>query len=176
MKLCMQAKIMYPALISGYDLVGPEDLGRTLHSLSPVLLWFQSQLALKKLTIPFFLHAGETLGSGTSTDDNLYDALLLKSRRLGHAFSLYKHPLLIDMVKEQQVLVECCPISNEVLRYTASIKMHPLPALLATGVKASLSNDDPSMMGQGSAGLSHDFWQALQGWENLGLAGLVRFK
>ncbi|PVH79799.1 adenosine deaminase [Cadophora sp. DSE1049] len=172
MKLCLQAKKLYPTLISGYDLVGPEDHGRTLHSLTPVLIWFKSELRRQNLTIPYFLHAGECVGDGDSTDQNLYDAILLKTRRIGHAFSLYKHPLLIDMVKEKGIMVECCPISNEVLRYTASIKMHPLPALLARGVKAAIANDDPSMMGQETAGLAHDFWQALQGWENLGLAGL----
>lgn len=77
------------------------------------------------------------------------------------------------MVKEKKILIESCPISNEVLRYTASIMSHPLPALLARGVPASLSNDDPALMGQGTSGMTHDFWQALQGWENLGLAGLV---
>ena len=77
------------------------------------------------------------------------------------------------MVKKQKILVESCPISNEVLRYTASILSHPLPALLSRGVVAALSNDDPALMGQGTSGLTHDFWQALQGWENLGLAGLV---
>ncbi|KAH7310081.1 adenosine deaminase family protein-like protein [Rhexocercosporidium sp. MPI-PUGE-AT-0058] len=172
MKLCMTAKKLYPTLISGYDLVGPEDHGRTLHSLTPVLVWFQAQLNKENLNIPYFLHAGECVGDGDSTDQNLYDAILFKTRRIGHAFSLYKHPLLIDMVKEKQILVESCPISNEVLRYTASIKMHPLPALLARGVKAAISNDDPALMGQGSAALAHDFWQALQGWDNLGLAGL----
>ncbi|KAJ2966870.1 hypothetical protein NUW58_g10565 [Xylaria curta] len=49
---------------------------------------------------------------------------------------------------------------------------HPLPALLARGVPCSLCNDDPAMLGQDTAGSTHDFWQALQGWENLGLAGL----
>jgi adenosine deaminase CECR1 len=50
---------------------------------------------------------------------------------------------------------------------------HPLPALLARGVPAALANDDPALLGQGTSGMTHDFWQALQGWENLGLAGLV---
>lgn len=71
------------------------------------------------------------------------------------------------------MLVESCPISNEVLRYTASIMSHPLPALISRGVKASLSNDDPAMLGQGTSGLSYDFWQAVQGWEDLGVEGLV---
>ncbi|KAE8450152.1 hypothetical protein EG329_006933 [Mollisiaceae sp. DMI_Dod_QoI] len=172
MKICIEAKKLYPDLISGYDLVGPEDLGRPLHDLTPELVWFQEQCAKEHVNIPFFFHAGECLGHGDSTDQNLYDAILFGTRRIGHAFSLYKHPLLVDMVKEKQILVESCPISNEVLRYSASIMSHPLPALLARGVKASLSNDDPALMGQGTSGMSHDFWQALQGWENLSLAGL----
>jgi adenosine deaminase CECR1 len=49
---------------------------------------------------------------------------------------------------------------------------HPLPALISRGVKAALSNDDPAMLGQGTSGLSHDFWQAVQGWEDLGIEGL----
>jgi len=81
--------------------------------------------------------------------------------------------LLIDTVKEMNILVESCPISNEVLRYTASIMSHLLPALLVRGVKAALSNDGPALLGQGTGDPTHDFWQALQGWENLGLEGLV---
>ncbi|KUJ20073.1 Metallo-dependent hydrolase [Mollisia scopiformis] len=172
MKICIQAKKLYPKLISGYDLVGPEDFGRTLHSLTPELVWFREQCIKEGLNIPFFFHAGECIGHGDSTDQNLCDAILFGTRRIGHAFSLYKHPLLIDIVKQKQIMIESCPISNEVLRYTSSIKTHPLPALLARGVKAALSNDDPALMGHGTSGLSHDFWQALQGWENLGLAGL----
>jgi adenosine deaminase CECR1 len=49
---------------------------------------------------------------------------------------------------------------------------HPLPALISRGVKAALSNDDPALLGQGTSGLSHDFWQAIQGWEDLGIEGL----
>jgi adenosine deaminase CECR1 len=173
MNQCIEVKKRYPHLIAGYDVVGQEDLGRTLHSLTPELLYFQSACASSGLDIPFFFHAGECLGDGDATDNNLFDAILFGSRRLGHAFSLYKHPLLVDMVKERKILVESCPISNEVLRYTASIMSHPLPALLSRGVKAALSNDDPALLGQGTSGLTHDFWQALQGWENLGLAGLV---
>ncbi len=87
--------------------------------------------------MPFFFHAGECLGTGNSTDHNLFDAILLGTRRIGHGFSLYKHPLLIDLVKEKKILVESCPISNEVLRLCGSVMSHPLPALLARGVAVS---------------------------------------
>ncbi|OAL65910.1 adenosine deaminase [Trichophyton rubrum] len=172
MKDCLEAKQAYPHLVAGFDLVGQEDLGQTLAALMPQILWFRQQCISQNLNIPFFFHAGECLGDGDSTDRNLYDAILLNTRRIGHAFSLFKHPHLIDIVKERRIMVESCPISNEVLRLTATALAHPLPALLARGVSASLSNDDPALLGQGTSGMSHDFWQAVQAWENLGLAGL----
>jgi adenosine deaminase CECR1 len=172
MDACISIKLQFPHLVSGYDLVGQEDPGRPLKDLLPELFWFRKQCAQEGVDIPFFFHAGECLGDGSDTDENLFDAVLLGTRRIGHGFSLYKHPLLIDMVKEKKILVESCPISNEVLRLCASVMSHPLPALLSRGVPCSLCNDDPAILGQDTAGMTHDFWQALQGWDNLGLAGL----
>ncbi|PGH16628.1 hypothetical protein AJ80_05130 [Polytolypa hystricis UAMH7299] len=172
MEHCISAKRAYPHLIAGFDLVGQEDLGKPHKDLISELLWFRQRCTEEGLEIPFFFHAGECLGDGDSTDGNLFDAVLLGTRRIGHGFSLYKHPTLIEMVKERKILIESCPISNEVLRLTSTILAHPLPSLLARGVSASLSNDDPALLGQGTSGMSHDFWSALQAWENLGLAGL----
>ena len=172
MKECIAMKVAFPHLIAGYDLVGQEDAGRPLADLTPELFWFKKRCAENGVDIPFFFHAGECLGDGDDTDQNLFDAILLGSRRIGHGFSLFKHPLLMEMVKTRKILIESCPISNEVLRLTSSIKAHPLPALLARGVPCALSNDDPAILGHRDNGVTHDFWQALQGWENLGLAGL----
>lgn len=172
MKQCIAIKKAFPHLIAGYDVVGQEDKGRTLADLTPELFWFKKRCMEEGVNIPFFFHAGECLGDGDETDQNLFDAILLGTRRIGHGFSLYKHPLLIELVKQKKILIESCPISNEVLRLTSSIKSHPLPALLARGVSVALCNDDPAVLGVGKNGLTHDFWQALQGWENLGLEGL----
>ena len=172
MKECISVKQAYPDLVAGFDLVGQEDMGRPLADLTPELFWFRKRCVEEGVDIPFFFHAGECLGDGDETDENLFDAILLGTRRIGHGFSLYKHPLLIEQVKAKSILIESCPISNEVLRLTSSILGHPLPALLARGVPCALSNDDPALLGHGRNGLTHDFWQALQGWENLGLEGL----
>ncbi|KAL9612933.1 MAG: hypothetical protein Q9167_002516 [Letrouitia subvulpina] len=172
MKQCIAIKKSFPHLIAGYDLVGQEDIGRPLADIVPELFWFKKQCMEEGVDIPFFFHAGECLGDGDATDQNLFDAILLGTRRIGHGFSLYRHPLLIEMAKQKKLLIESCPISNEVLRLTSSIKAHPLPALLARGVDVALCNDDPAILGVGKVGLTHDFWQALQGWDNLGLEGL----
>lgn len=173
MKLCIETKKIFPDLISGFDLVGQEDKGRSLVDLVPVLFWFRKCCMEEQVELPFFFHAGECLGDGTSADHNLFDAILLGTRRIGHGFSLYKHPLLIDLIKEKRILIECCPISNELLRLTSTIQTHPLPALLARAVPVSLCNDDPAILGHGRNGLTPDFWQALQGLESLGLPGLA---
>lgn len=173
MKECIKSKQAYPDLICGFDVVGQEDAGRPLVDLVPILFWFRKRCVEEEVDIPFFFHAGECLGDGDATDHNLFDAILLGTRRIGHGFSLYKHPLLIDMVKQKKILVECCPISNEILRLASSIKAHPLPALLSRGVSVSLCNDDPAILGHGKNGLTHDFWQTLQGLENMGLTGLA---
>ncbi|KAL4900825.1 hypothetical protein BDW74DRAFT_161158 [Aspergillus multicolor] len=173
MMQCLDCKKAYPSVIAGFDFVGQEDAGRPLVELLPLAKWFQQECADRQLQIPFFFHAGECLGDGDSTDSNLVDAILLNSRRIGHAFSLYKHPLLIDLVKDKKILIELCPISHEVLRLTSNILMHPMPALLSRGVAVSLNNDDPAVLGHGKNGLSHDFYQVTAAFENTGLAGLA---
>ncbi|KIX07271.1 uncharacterized protein Z518_01924 [Rhinocladiella mackenziei CBS 650.93] len=172
MKECIRMKKKFPHLICGFDFVAQEDQGRTLKDLTPLIFWFRKKCAEGGVDLPFFFHAGECLGDGDSTDNNLFDAILLGTRRIGHGYSLYKHPLLIDMVKDKKILVESCPISNEILRLSSSILSHSLPALLSRGVPVSLNNDDPAILGHGKNGLSHDFWQAYMAFENLGLEGL----
>ncbi|KAL2834852.1 hypothetical protein BDW59DRAFT_165 [Aspergillus cavernicola] len=173
MMRCIKLKAVYPSVIAGFDFVGQEDLGKPLVDLLPLCKWFQQECTDKNLQIPFFFHAGECLGDGDSTDSNLVDAILLNSRRIGHGFSLYKHPLLIDLVKSKKILIEMCPISHEVLRLTSNILMHPMPALQSRGVAVSLNNDDPAILGHGQNGLSHDFYQVLTAFENTGLAGIA---
>jgi adenosine deaminase CECR1 len=173
MRECIRVKQAMPHVICGFDYVGQEDSGRSLADLVPITFWFKKQCVQAGVEIPFFFHAGECLGDGDATDCNLYDAILLGTRRIGHGYSLYKHPLLLEMVKDRKILVESCPISNEILRLNSSVPSHPLPALLSRGVAVSLNNDDPAILGHGKNGLNHDFWQTFTAFENLGLEGLA---
>ncbi|CAI4219808.1 unnamed protein product [Parascedosporium putredinis] len=173
MRSCIDCKKRYPNLLAGFDLVGHEDKGRSLEELTPLCLWFQKQCEAGGLHIPFFFHAGECLGDGDSTDWNLASAVLLKSRRIGHAFSLYKHPVLLEKVKQNQILIESCPISNQILRLTPWPATHTLPGLLSHGVAVSINNDDPGVLGHGECGLTHDLFQVLASFDNVGLGGLA---
>ncbi|EPS41489.1 hypothetical protein H072_4635 [Dactylellina haptotyla CBS 200.50] len=172
MRYCVEVYKKFPDIIAGFDLVGQEDLGRPLLDLIPELKYFESLCAQEKVTIPFFFHAGEVNSDGDVHDENLFDAILLGTKRIGHGFSLYKHPLLIEEVRNRNICLEVCPISNEVLRLASSILSHPLPAFMANGVAVALANDDPGILGQGATGMSHDFYQVLQAYDNVGLEGV----
>ncbi|KAF5380946.1 hypothetical protein D9615_004143 [Tricholomella constricta] len=155
---CIALKKEFPHLIAGFDLVGDENQLKPLIDYIEPLLWFRQRQKEEGVDIPFIFHAGETLGDGSPADNNLYDAILLGTKRIGHGFSLVKHPKLIETCRQKGIALEVCPISNEILRLTSSMPMHPLPILLNYGVPVALCSDDPAVFG--NMGLTFDFFQA----------------
>ncbi|PYH94741.1 putative CECR1 family adenosine deaminase [Aspergillus ellipticus CBS 707.79] len=172
MTYCVLAKCDYPEVISGFDIVGERD-ERSLTDLVPILFWFRKQCVEEGLEIPFVFHAGESLRNEDEADQGLFDAILLGSRRICQGLSLHKHPLLIDSIKEKKILVECSPMSDEILGLTDGIQTHPLSVLLSRGVPVSLGTDVPGLLGQNAHILTRQFWQAIHGLDSMGLAGLA---
>jgi adenosine deaminase CECR1 len=74
--------------MEGYDLVGDENALKPLIDYVDPLLRFRQRVTDLGLDIPFIFHAGETLGDGTKADNNLYDAILLGTKRIGHGYVL----------------------------------------------------------------------------------------
>jgi len=105
----MFAQRQFPDVVAGFDLVGQEDLG-------PPLSKFLSELlsGLDNPDLKYFFHAGETDWEGTSVDENLIDAILLNTTRIGHGFAIAKHPVVMELARAKQVPIEVCPISNQV--------------------------------------------------------------
>ncbi|KAG6862094.1 hypothetical protein C0995_007224 [Termitomyces sp. Mi166 len=170
---CIALKKEFPHLIAGFDLVGNENELKPLIDYIEPLLRFKERQKEEGVDIPFIFHAGETLGDGTHADDNLYDALLLGTRRIGHGYSLVKHPKLIEVCRQKHIAIEVCPISNEILRLTSSMPMHILPILVNSGVPVALCSDDPAVFG--NMGLTFDFFQVLVSSELTGLDTLRQF-
>lgn len=112
-------------------------------------------------TIRFFFHAGETNWFGQSTDENLIDAVLLGTERIGHGFALLKHPKVLEIVKERGIAIEVNPISNQVLQLVEDMRNHPASVFFADNYPVVISCDDPSFWE--TTPLSHDFYQAFLG-------------
>lgn len=125
-----------PEYFAGFDLVGQEDIGNPL-------LDFVPQLTDAAEELNYFFHAGETDWYGTTTDENLVDAILLGAKRIGHAYALPKHPLLMKEVKRRDIGLEVNVISNAVLSLVRDVRNHPLNIFLANGLPVVLSSDDP---------------------------------
>ena len=69
---------------TGFDLVGDENVANPLTYYIEPLLRFRQRVTDLGLDIPFILHAGETYGDGSPADCNVYDAVLLGTKRIGH--------------------------------------------------------------------------------------------
>ena len=110
LKLAAELQEEYPDFVVGFDLVGQEDLGRPLVEFASQLL--EAKAANPKLN--FFFHAGETDWQGSQADFNIMDAVLLNATRIGHGYSITKHPEVLKMAKERDIPIELCPISNQV--------------------------------------------------------------
>ncbi|MBA2727803.1 MAG: hypothetical protein H0U49_06495 [Parachlamydiaceae bacterium] len=154
-------------MVVGYDLVGFETLGyRTLYYLDN---WMAAALEFEKkyqVTLPYYFHDGE---SNWGNDDNLYDAILLETKRIGHAFNLFFFPGLQQQVKNQKICLEICPISNQMLGYVRDLRLHPAIGYMKQGIPCVLSSDDPLIFG--TSGLSYDLWEGIMAWQ-LGVADI----
>lgn len=88
----------------------------------------------------------------------MMDALLLNTKRIGHAFALPKHPQLWSTIKKRNIAIEVNPLSNQVLGYVWDLRNHPASYLIAENFPIVISADDPGIWN--AKGLSYDFYYA----------------
>ena len=83
--------------------------------------------------------------------------------------ALAKSPTLIDLVKKNEICLECCPVSNRILGYCSDLRCHPVRGLIAKGVKVSINPDDQGFFD--AQGVTLDYLLVYLAW-GLDLADL----
>ncbi|MDB2607157.1 adenosine kinase, partial [Zobellia sp.] len=155
-----QLRKKYPEFIKGFDLVAEEDKGHTTQYFENSWKLMDSLKYVYGIDMPLYLHDGE---SNSQSVDNLFDAVLLQSKRIGHGFNLMNFPKLVDLVIENDICIEVSPLSNQILGYVKDLRLHPASLMLRHGVQCSISSDDPAIFNY--TGLSYDYWYSIMAWE-----------
>jgi len=87
------------------------------------------------------IHAGEVGGAA-----NVRDAVLLfQAQRIGHGVHALENSEVVRLLMERNIALEVCPTSNLQTGAVRSLSHHPLPDMLALGLRATLNTDDPSI-------------------------------
>ncbi|XP_017844202.2 adenosine deaminase 2 [Drosophila busckii] len=157
-------KAHFPNFVVGFDLIhfGNEcDL--------PALSTNLQLLHISK-EIDFYFHAGESRcvhrTAATEPDENLIDALLLGSKRIGNALNLPLHPEVLKAMRRLNVAAEVCPLSNHYMQYVNDMQQHPAAYLIAAGYPMVIGSDYPYLWN--AAPLTDDFYVAFVGIANSG--------
>jgi aminodeoxyfutalosine deaminase len=103
---------------------------------------YQEAFALaKSLGLGSVPHAGEAAGA-----ESVRGALeSLGADRIRHGIRSVEDPGLVSELAGRGTVLDVCPLSNLRTGVVRALDEHPLPQLVAAGVKCSISTDDPAM-------------------------------
>lgn len=103
--------------VVGLDLAGDE-------SKYPTKAFQNLFLKVNEIGIPYTIHAGEA-----SDYHSIEDALLCKSKRIGHGIAATQNELLMKKLREEKILLEVCIQSNVDTKVILEKKDHPVGKL-----------------------------------------------
>jgi len=153
-------------MIVGIDMVMEEDYNDSISAFLPQLYEGHQKFKKDGREFNMMLHAGE---SNSKNNKELYYAINLGTKRIGHGIHLAHCPSLMKIVKEKEICLEVCPISNFILGYTLDLRCHPARGFLHAGLPVAICSDDPGFWGYD--GLTLDYVYAFLAWD-LDLADL----
>ena len=89
------------------------------------------------------VHAGEAAGA-----QSVRAAVeQLRAERIGHGIRAVEDPAVVAMLREREIVLEVCPTSNLRTGVVSALEAHPLPELLAAGLRVTIDDDDPAIFG-----------------------------
>ncbi|MEH6757084.1 MAG: adenosine deaminase [Parasphingorhabdus sp.] len=119
----------------------------------------------KSLGLKAVAHAGEE-----GPPEYIWEALdLLKVDRIDHGNRSLEDSRLIERLRENQMALTVCPLSNLSLCVVDKLEGHPLKAMLELGLRATINSDDPAYFG----GYLNDNYDAMAAALNLDKEAII---
>jgi len=120
----------------------------------------------KSLGLKLVAHAGEE-----GPPEYVEEALsILKIDRLDHGNRALESEALIEKLRNAQIALTVCPLSNLKLCVVEDLTQHPIVSMLNHGLLATVNSDDPSYFG----GYINDNYHALQKSLNLSAEQVIQ--
>ena len=121
--------------VVGFDLAGDE----AAYPAAPHRPAFE---AARAAGLHITCHAGET-----STPGRVEEALQLGVERLGHGVTAAGDQDLVARLKREGTVLDLCPTANWKCKAVPGIDRHPLPALVRSGIRCTISTDSRTVAG-----------------------------
>ena len=128
--------------VVGFDLAGDE----IRYPAAPQRPAFE---AARSAGLRLTCHAGEA-----GEPSNVEDALNLGVERIAHGVIAARDSRIVERIRSEGVALDLCPTANWKCKAVPSLAQHPLPALLRSGVRCTISTDSRTVA---ATTLSHEF-------------------
>lgn len=92
---------------------------------------------VRKLGLPFTIHAGEADGA-----ESIKKALEFGAKRIGHGIRVIEDRELLEKVIREKITLEVCPISNLHTKAAKDVNSHPIRVLFDMGVRVTVNTDN----------------------------------
>lgn len=120
--------------VGGVDLAGAEGL-------YPTKDYKEFFEYAKDKHIPFTIHAGEAAGA-----DSVKCAIEFGASRIGHGVAIRDDEEVYNLVKDKNILLEVCQVSNVKINIIGDITKHPIKRFIDDHLNVCVNSDDMTVL------------------------------
>lgn len=98
----------------------------------------------KKAGLEITIHSGEAPNAQSAlwVQDSIE---ILAASRIGHGIQIVQNSKVLELVRNQRIPLEVCPISNYLTQSFKTYEEHPIRKLMDAGVLVTINSDDPGV-------------------------------
>lgn len=150
----------YPDILIGFEYAFNSDEINDI-SFHPEQFYRLDSIAGKENIEPAYFF--DLRKSEPQNNEIIRSALLLNPKRIANVYNLSDFPDLESEVKEKQITIEVCPLSDQLLGYIPDLTLHPAQGYINGNIPVAITSDYPQIFNYD--GMTYDFLAAYLAWE-----------